>query len=146
MTGDAMTTVLRGQIVTFGAEPGSCRHEAKGALVIGDDGRIAWLGAAADLPAGFRDLPAADHGDSLILPGFIDTHVHYPQYRILAAPGKDLLDWLDRFTFPEEARYADAGYAARTAALFLDRLVQHGTTSALAFCTVHKGSADALFA
>lgn len=140
-----MTQVLRGQIVTFGAESGACRHEAKGALVIGDDGRIAWLGAVADLPSGFRDLPASDYDDNLILPGFIDTHVHYPQYRILAAPGKDLLDWLNRFTFPEEARYADADYAAHTASLFLDRLAQHGTTSALAFCTVHKGSADALF-
>jgi guanine deaminase len=140
-----MTEVLRGQIVTFGAAPGACRHEAKGALVTGDDGRIAWLGAASDLPAGFRDLPVHDYGDSLILPGFIDTHVHYPQYRILAAPGKDLLDWLNRFTFPEEARYADAAYAAHTASVFLDRLAQHGTTSALAFCTVHKGSVDALF-
>jgi guanine deaminase len=140
-----MTRILRGQIVTFGAEPGSCRHEAKGALVIDDEGRIAWLGAAVDLPAGFRDLPASDYGDSLILPGFIDTHVHYPQYRILAAPGKDLLDWLNRFTFPEEARYADHDYAAQTASVFLDRLAQHGTTAALAFCTVHKSSVDALF-
>ncbi|HVJ40642.1 MAG TPA: guanine deaminase [Dongiaceae bacterium] len=141
-----MTVVLRGQVVTFSTEPGAYRHEPKGALVIGDDGRIAWLGAATELPAQYRDATAVDHGDHLIMPGFIDTHVHYPQYRILAAPGRDLLDWLDRFTFPEESRYVAADYAADKAALFLDRLVQHGTTAALAFSTVHKASTEALFA
>jgi guanine deaminase len=65
---------------------------------------------------------------------------------MLAAPGKDLLDWLTRFTFPEESRYADQDYAAAAAAVFLKRLFQHGTTSALAFCSVHKTCADALFA
>jgi guanine deaminase len=65
---------------------------------------------------------------------------------MLAAPGKDLLDWLRRFTFPEESRYADEAYAARAAEVFLDRLFQHGTTSALAFCSVHRTCVDALFA
>lgn len=140
-----MSFVLRGQLLSFGAEPGTYIHEAKGVVVIGADGRIAWVGAAANLPDAYRALVAEDYGDRLIMPGFIDTHVHYPQYRILAAPGRDLLDWLDRFTFPEEGRYADPDYAKRTAAIFLDRLVQHGTTAALAFCTVHKESAEALF-
>jgi guanine deaminase len=141
-----MSFALRGQVLSFGAAPGSHLHEAKGAVVVGHDGRIAWVGAAADLPDVYRALVAEDYGDRLIMPGFIDTHVHYPQYRILAAPGRDLLDWLDRFTFPEERRYADMDYARRTATIFLDRLVQHGTTAALAFCTVHKQSAEALFA
>ena len=65
---------------------------------------------------------------------------------MLAAPGKDLLDWLTRFTFPEESRYADGEYARAAAQIFLSRLFQHGTTSALAFCSVHKTCADALFA
>ena len=80
-----------------------------------------------------------------MLPGLIDAHIHFPQYRMLAAPGKDLLDWLTRFTFPEESRYADADYATTAAEIFLDRLARHGTTSALAFCSVHKTCADALF-
>ncbi|HEX9449509.1 MAG TPA: guanine deaminase [Dongiaceae bacterium] len=141
-----MSLVLRGQVLSFGVAPGDHRHETQGAVVIGDDGRVAWVGAAADLPAAYRAATVVDYGDRLIIPGFIDTHVHYPQYRILAAPGRDLLDWLDRFTFPEERRYADPDYAKRTATIFLDRLIQHGTTSALAFCTVHKESAEALFA
>jgi guanine deaminase len=82
----------------------------------------------------------------IVMPGFIDAHIHFPQYRMLAAPGKDLLDWLTLFTFPEESRYADGAYASAAADLFLNRLFQHGTTSALAFCSVHKACADALFA
>jgi guanine deaminase len=80
------------------------------------------------------------------MPGFIDAHIHFPQYRMLAAPGRDLLDWLNRFTFPEEARYASRAHAAKAAEAFLDRLLSNGTTSALCFSSVHKVAADALFA
>ena len=141
-----MTRVIRGQTLTFGATPEAYRHEQKGAVVIGDDGTILWAGPQPLLPQGFRQAPVEDHGDCIIMPGLIDAHIHFPQYRMLAAPGKDLLDWLTRFTFPEESRYADHGYAARAAEIFLARLFQHGTTSAMAFCSVHKPCADALFA
>lgn len=141
-----MTMVLRGQLVTFDNPVGCYRHEEDGALVIGADGRILWLGAVQDLPPEHATAAVTDYGDCLILPGFIDPHIHFPQYRLLAAPGKDLLDWLNRFTFPEEARYGDEDYAAAAARLFIDRLFQHGTTAALAYCSVHKVCADALFA
>jgi guanine deaminase len=141
-----MTRVIRGQTLSFGASPGEVRHEAKGAIVIGDDGRILWAGPAPLLPQGFRQAPVDDYGDCIVMPGFVDAHIHFPQCRMLAAPGKDLLDWLSRFTFPEESRYADGGYAAAMAQLFLDRLATHGTTSAMAFCSVHKACAEALFA
>ncbi len=141
-----MTRVIRGQTLTFGATHTDWRHEQKGVVVAGDDGGILWTGPAALLPQSFRAAPADDYGDCIVMPGLIDAHIHFPQYRMLAAPGKDLLDWLTRFTFPEESRYADAAYAARAAEIFLDRLVQHGTTSALAFCSVHKSCAEALFA
>ena len=65
--------------------------------------------------------------------GFIDTHLHYPQYRMLAAPAKNLMDWLNRFTFKEEALYGDIDHASQAAELFLDFLLAHGTTSAMAF-------------
>src|SRR5204862_5787374 len=116
-----------------------------GAAVIGDDGRLAWRGAFASLPASYRGLKCEDFGDLLVMPGLIDAHIHFPQYRMLAAPGKDLLDWLSRFTFPEESRFASAEYAAAAAEVFLDRLVSHGTTAALTFCSVHKTGTDALF-
>jgi guanine deaminase len=141
-----MTHVIKGQILSFGASHVDLKHELKGAIVIGDDGTILWSGPQPLMPHGFRQSPCDDYGDQIVMPGFIDAHIHFPQYRMLAAPGKDLLDWLTRFTFPEESRYADKPYAETSADLFLTRLFQHGTTSALAFCSVHKTCADALFA
>ena len=141
-----MNKIIRGQTVSFAADGHTVAHQGKGAVAVGDDGRIAWVGAWSDLPKAYAAWPIDDHGMKLVLPGFIDAHIHFPQYRILAAPGKDLLDWLHRFTFPEEARYADHGHAERAAQVFLNRLAAHGTTSALAFCSVHKTCAEALFA
>ncbi|MFN0193414.1 MAG: guanine deaminase [Aestuariivirga sp.] len=138
--------VVLGQTLSFGVAHGDVTHEEKGAVAIGPDGRIVWAGPAAKLPPDWRSVPADDFGNRIVMPGFIDAHIHFPQYRMLAAPGKDLLDWLRRFTFPEESCYASPEYAARAAEIFLDRLLQHGTTSAMAFCSVHKASADALFA
>ena len=140
-----MTRVIRGALLTFGASAQKYLHEPKGAVVIDDDGRILWRGAHRVLPETYRSGPVDDFGDCLILPGFVDAHIHFPQYRMLAAPGKDLLDWLSRFTFPEEARYGDSTYAAAAAEKFLDRLVTHGTTSALVFSSVHRECAEALF-
>ncbi len=140
-----MKKIVRGQVLSFAADGASFVHHAKGAVAIGDDGRIQWVGAAADTPRNYADYAIDDHGDRLVLPGFIDAHIHFPQYRILAAPGKDLLDWLTRFTFPEEARYADKTHAEMAAGIFLDRLVANGTTAALAFCSVHKVCAEELF-
>jgi guanine deaminase len=141
-----MTRIITGAVLTFGATAADYLHEPQGAVVIGDDGRILWRGASQALPEAWRAAPVDDYGDCLILPGFIDTHIHFPQYRMLAAPGKDLLDWLNRFTFPEESRYGDAAYAAAAAEKFLDRLVTNGTTSAMVFSSVHKSCAEALFA
>jgi guanine deaminase len=145
-----MTRVLIGRVLSFAGDPArnpdATVYFERGAIAIGADGRIAWVGDGADLPVFCRDWPAEDHGEHLLMPGFIDAHIHFPQYRMLAAPGRDLLDWLARFTFPEEARYADAAYAAAAAELFLDRLTAHGTTAALAFSSVHAVAADALFA
>jgi guanine deaminase len=138
--------VVKGHIVSFSAEGTIALDIARGALACDSDGRIAWVGEARLMPADHAAWPVSDHGNKLVMPGFIDAHIHFPQYRILAAPGKDLLDWLTRFTFPEEARYADPAHAAAAADVFLNRLHVHGTTSALAFSSVHKSSAEALFA
>lgn len=140
-----MTRVIKGQTVSF-ETPQAVRNETKGAVVVGDDGTILWTGPQPLLPQAFRTAPTDDYGDKLVMPGLIDAHIHFPQYRMLAAPGKDLLDWLNRFAFPEESRYGDPDHAAAAAEIFLDRLAAHGTTSALAFCSVHKSCANALFA
>ena len=147
-----MSRIILGRTLSFHGDPEvmgereSHAYEEHGALVIGDDGRILWSGPAAELPPAHAGLPRDDFGDKIVTAGFIDAHVHFPQYRMLAAPGRDLLDWLNRFTFPEESRYGDRVHADTAAGLFLDRLIAHGTTSALAFSSVHKVACDALFA
>ncbi len=111
-------------------------------LLVGDDGRI--QGAQVEDPG--PDWKRHDHRGRLLMPGFIDTHVHAPQLDVIASYGKGLLDWLDTYTFPAELRHADVLITTAAASSFLDALLAHGTTAAVAFPTVHKASADALFA
>ena len=110
-------------------------------LLVGDDGRIAGVQADDPGPGWVRE----DHRGRLLMPGFIDTHVHSPQLEVIASYGTELLDWLHTYTFPAERAWADPQVAARGSAFFLDALLAHGTTAAVVFPTVHKGSADALF-
>lgn len=140
-----MTKLVLGQLVAFGETPQDLTHETRGAIVIGDDGRILWRGPLPLLPRAFDLTPREDYGQSLLMAGFVDAHIHFPQYRMLAAAATDLLDWLTRYTWPEEALYADADHAAIAADIFLSRLFKNGTTSALAFCSSHKVGAEALF-
>ena len=140
-----MTKLLLGQLVVFGDTPQDLTHETRGAIVIGDDGRILWRGPLTLLPRAFEFTQREDYGGSLLMAGFIDPHIHFPQYRMLAAAATDLLDWLARYTWPEEALYANAEHAAKAADIFLSRLFKNGTTSAMAFCSSHKVGAEALF-
>ncbi|TFC24961.1 guanine deaminase [Cryobacterium sp. MDB1-18-2] len=118
-----------------------------GALVTGADGRIAWVGPFAALPAAFRDHPVTDNRGGFILPGFVDTHLHYPQtYSTDAYGGGQLLEWLDNCVFPAETRLRDPEFAARIARDFTRRRVAAGTTSALVFGSAFPHAQDALFA
>ena len=152
MSPTATGRVVRGAVLTYCDDPArvalpqAVRFHRRGAVAVDPGGRIAWRGPAARLPQRFRSLPVDDHGTALVLPGLIDAHIHFPQYRMLAAPGRDLLDWLRRFTFPEESRYAVPAHACAAAEVFLDRLVRHGTTAAVVFSTVHRGATEALLA
>ena len=143
--------ILRGRTLSFRDDPrlagngDAVAAYDDGAIAIGPDGRIQWSGAFLDLPEQYAEM-AVDHSPGrIIMPGFIDAHVHFPQHRMLAAPAKDLLEWLHRFAFHEEAQYGSSGFAAAAAERFLDKLISHGTTSALAFSSVHKGATDCLF-
>jgi guanine deaminase len=140
-----MTKLLLGQLIVFGDTPQDLTYDERGAIVIGDDGRILWRGPLTLLPRAFEFTQREDYGGSLLMAGFIDPHIHFPQYRMLAAAATDLLDWLTRYTWPEEALYADETHAAKAADVFLSRLFKNGTTSALAFCSSHKAGAEALF-
>jgi guanine deaminase len=106
-----------------------------------ENGRIAAIQTEAPDATWLRD----ERPGQLILPGFIDTHVHAPQLDVIASYGTELLDWLERYTFPAETAWAEPEVAAAGSRLFLDQLLAHGTTSALVFPTVHKTSVDALF-
>jgi guanine deaminase len=142
--------ILTGQTLSFDGDPAADArtvvHRSDGAVVV-EDGRIAWTGERADLPAALAEgAERHDYGDDLILPGFVDGHVHYPQIGVIASFGAQLLDWLETYTFPEEARFADPAYARAAARLFLDLLLANGTTTVAVYCTVHPQSADAFFA
>lgn len=148
--------LILGQVLHFLGDPGeadsaaSYAHFPDGALWI-VDGRVAAVGPRAAVEAGLAPerLAAAtrhDYGDKLILPGLIDTHCHYPQAAVIASFGRQLLDWLNDYTFPAEQAFADPQVAARTADYFLDRLLAHGTTTASVFATVHATSVDAFMA
>ncbi|MEO0366637.1 MAG: guanine deaminase [Pseudomonadota bacterium] len=116
-----------------------------GVLIV-EDGRVADLGPAERLlPTLGPDCEVHDFSDNMILPGMVDCHIHYPQTDIIASYGTQLLDWLNTYTFPFEAKFADLDYARETARFFVEELLRNGTTTALVFATVHAHSVDALF-
>ncbi|PYG28024.1 guanine deaminase [Pelagimonas varians] len=142
-------TLHLGQTLRFEGDPfadglDAAKHETRGAILV-EDGIIHAVGPAADLRAAYPWAPTVDHGDGLIVAGFVDAHAHYPQTGIIASWGKRLIDWLNSYTFPEEMRFGDADYAAEIAERYLDFLLTNGTTSVCSFCTIHPESVDALF-
>ncbi|MDH6237598.1 amidohydrolase family protein [Cryobacterium sp. CG_9.6] len=119
----------------------------QGALVTTAQGTIAWVGRAADLPTDFVSLPVTDTRGGFILPGFVDTHIHFPQtYSTDASGGGQLLEWLDNCVFPAETRLQNEEFAIAIAREFTRRRVMAGTTSALVFGSAFPGAQDALFA
>lgn len=144
--------VLLGQTISFNADPAkigsdaALNHEENGALVISDAGMILWHGSKSNLPPDYKDIPKTDFGDSIISAGFIDAHLHFPQYRMIAAYGRDLMEWLNKYTFIEEQRYSEKSFAENAAEKFLSELATNGITSCLAFSTIHPEALDSIFA
>ncbi|WP_341368776.1 guanine deaminase [Yoonia sp. BS5-3] len=142
--------LLLGQTLGFSGNPLTTEwadvteHDSAGGVLIAD-GRIAATGNGAALRSAHPDATVTDYGDALISPGFVDAHMHYPQTGIIASWGKQLIDWLNSYTFPEEARFADQGYARQIAGQTLDLALAHGTTTLTSFCTIHPGSVTAFF-
>jgi len=114
-------------------------------LLLLEDGLVVEAGAADALLQQVGDTPVEDYSGKLLVPGFIDCHVHFPQLDIIAGYGEQLLDWLNRYAYPVEQRFSDKNYADEVAGVFLDELLANGTTTALVFGTVHPHSADAIF-
>ena len=143
--------LLTGQTLSFKADPFVTKVESASAFdsaggVLIEAGRILAQGPAADLRRHYPQAQVIDYGDKLIIAGFIDAHVHYPQTAIIASWGNRLIDWLNQYTFPEEMRFGDAAYAQHSAETYLDLALAHGTTSLASFCTIHPNSVEALFA
>lgn len=144
------TTVYRASILHFLDDPDKAGEDAyeffeDGALVV-ENGKVVKTGPVEevekDLP---QDFELVDYRGYLIMPGMIDTHIHFPQVEVIASYGEQLLDWLNNYTFPAERQFEDKEYASKIANFFLDELVKCGTTTALVFGTVHKQSVDAFF-
>jgi guanine deaminase len=146
------TIALRGAALTFTDDPfrvgvqDAMRHESD-AIVAMADGKITHFGPASEvqskLPAGTNITQNGK--DTLMTAGFIDSHVHFPQTPMIAAYGEQLLDWLNKYTFPTEQKYADKEFAREVAKVFLHENLRNGITSACIYATVFPQSVDALF-
>ncbi|MEM1343808.1 MAG: amidohydrolase family protein, partial [Pseudomonadota bacterium] len=138
--------LLRGRVLSFRRAPegagdlGALDYYEDGALVL-REGLIAAVGPYAPRPG----AEVIDHRPHLLLPGLIDTHLHLPQMQVIASHGAALLDWLARYTFPEEARFADPAHAARMARHLIETLLRHGTTTPVVYGSSHAVSVEALF-
>ncbi|WP_280249812.1 amidohydrolase family protein [Nocardia abscessus] len=117
-----------------------------GALIIDADGRVAYCGAGSDIPAAYRDAEVFDHRPGFLLPGFVDTHIHFPQtFAGDAYGGGQLLEWLELCIYPAESRYAEPEFARLAATEFCKRRIAAGTTAAMVFGSAFPHAQDALF-
>ncbi|MDG1737597.1 MAG: guanine deaminase [Paracoccaceae bacterium] len=142
--------LLLGQTLSFSQSPfdgsidASVNHLRRGAVLV-SDGKIAQVGSADAMIAANPEVLQINYGDSLIMAGFVDSHVHYPQTAMIASWGKRLIDWLNSYTFPEEMQFGDSAYAAEISGRYLDLTRANGTTTMCSFCTIHPESVDAFF-
>ncbi len=143
-------TLILGQTLGFCADPfhteieEAAVYERRGGVLV-EDGRIAATGPADRLLRNHPNAAITDLGDALVTAGFVDAHAHYPQTEIIASWGKRLLDWLNTYTFPAEARFCDADHATRIAERYFDLTLANGTTTVCSYCTIHPESVDAFF-
>jgi len=148
-TAHTSVQAYRASLLHFHADPAFAEQayswHTDGLLVI-ENGRVKAAGDYAQLRASLPPgLEPVDYRGKIITPGFIDTHLHYPQTDMIASPSEGLLPWLETYTFPTERQFADPAHARATAEFFLDELARCGTTTAVVYCTVHRESVDAFF-
>ncbi|MCA1406650.1 guanine deaminase [Ensifer sp. IC3342] len=143
--------LIRGRVLTFVKEPEgiddtASYHFFEDGAVLVRNGKIAGIGAHGDVAkqAG-EGVKVADHRPHLVLPGLIDTHLHFPQTQAIASYGAQLLQWLNTYIFVEEQKFKAPEHAAFIAGRFMDELLANGTTTAVAYCSVHPESVDAFF-
>ncbi|WP_029061479.1 guanine deaminase [Labrenzia sp. DG1229] len=141
---------IRGAFLDFLYDPfykdeeEAIRYIPDGLLII-DGEKISDFGSYEELAGKYSDVETTFHANRLIMPGFVDTHVHYPQTEMIAAFGEQLLEWLEKYTFPTELKFRDKVYARTVADRFLNMLLANGTTTAQVFTTTFPQSVDAFF-
>ena len=140
---DVVMNLHLGALVTPTEDGGFQWHE-RGGFVVGTDGIIVAVGEGRQLQAMHPDAQVTDHGTGILLPGFVDAHVHFPQFLMAGSHGESLLNWLERYTFPAEMECADRGFAEHLAVRFLDELARQGTTAAFIFGVSYQGAMEAL--
>ena len=142
--------LLLGQTLGFSGNPltgawqDAVQFNSAGGVLVAD-GKIVATGDGATLRQAYPQALVTNYGNALITAGFVDAHMHYPQTGIIASWGKQLIDWLNTYTFPEESRFGDKTYADDVADRALDLALAHGTTTLTSFCTIHPQSVDAFF-
>jgi len=138
---------FRAAILRFADDRGAV-YEEDGLLVVGPDAQgrnvVRAVGAYNALAPNFPGVRIEKFPGRIIAPGFIDMHIHFPQLDVIGSPAEGLLPWLENYTFPHESRFADDAHSRELATFFVEELLRHGVTSALAFGTSHPGSVDAL--
>jgi len=146
---DSCDRAIRANFLHFVGDPDerddACEYIEDGLLIL-KQGRVIVLGEARywldQLPDG---VELDDYSGKLIMPGFFDTHTHYPQTEMIASYGSQLLEWLEKYTFPTERQFSDRSFADSAAEFFCDELLRNGTTTSAVFATIHPESVDAIF-
>jgi guanine deaminase len=114
-------------------------------ILVTRNGKIEFIGEYKKNIEQYLNASLHDYSGQLLLPGFIDSHLHFPQTEMIASFGEQLLDWLTDYTFPVERKFSDYEYASRIAKVFVKQLHRHGTTTGMVYSSVHKQATDALF-
>lgn len=115
-----------------------------GALIVKEE-KILELGEYSEMCTKYAKSTQIDYRGKLIVPGLIDSHIHFPQTEMIAKYGDQLLEWLNNYTFPTEHKFKDKTYCNMIAKHFVEQLINNGTTTAFAYASVHKHSVDSLF-
>ena len=145
-----MKTAIRSAMLTFKKDPffhemEECLVYESDAVIVMEGGKITQVGRAQDILSSLDGVEVKHYTDSIIIPGFIDSHVHYPQTEIIGAYGEQLLDWLNNYTFIAEQSFKNKGHASEVAKVFLKEQFRNGVTSSTVYCTVFPQSVDAIF-
>ena len=145
-----MKTAIRSAMLTFKKDPffhemEECLVYESDAVIVMEGGKITQVGRAQDILSSLDGVEVKHYTDSIIIPGFIDSHVHYPQTEIIGAYGEQLLDWLNNYTFIAEQGFKNKEHASEVAKVFLKEQFRNGVTSSTVYCTVFPQSVDAIF-